>query len=49
MGLICFGFDLFMGFWGWEVEMWDGIWRKKERKNKKKIRVSLSDVLSGLG
>ena len=28
---------------------WDDIWRKKERKNKKKIRVSLSDVLSGLG
>ena len=29
--------------------MLDGIWRKKERKNKKKICVSLSDVLSGLG
>ena len=49
VGLICFGFDLFTGFWGLEVEMWDGIWRKKERKNKKKICVSLSDVLSGLG
>ena len=29
-----------------EKNMLDGIWRKKERKNKKKIRVSLSDVLS---
>ena len=48
------GFDLFWiwfvyGFLGLGSGEWDNIWRKKERKNKKKIRVSLSDVLSGLG
>ena len=37
------------GFLGLGSGEWDNIWRKKERKNKKKIRVSLSDVLSGLG
>ena len=46
MGLICFGFDLFMGFWGLEVESGTAFGEKKERKNKKKIRVSLSVVLS---
>ena len=50
VGLICswvFGECVF-GFVE-ENNTLDGIWRKKERKNKKKICVSLSDVLSGLG
>ena len=50
VGLICswvFGEWVF-GFVE-ENNTLDGIWRKKERKNKKKICVSLSDVLSGLG
>jgi len=36
VGLICFGFDLFMGFWGLEVESGTAFGEKKERKNKKK-------------
>ena len=36
VGLICFGFDLFMGFWGLEVESGTTFGEKKERKNKKK-------------
>ena len=41
VGLICFGFDLFMGFWGLEVESGTAFGEKKERKNKKKKLVEV--------
>ena len=39
VGLICFGFDLSMGFWGLEVESGTTFGEKKERKNREKKSV----------
>ena len=36
VGLICFGFDLFMGFFGLGSGEWDGIWRKKGKEEQEK-------------
>ena len=47
VGLICFGFYLFMGFWGLEVESGTFGEKRKGRTRKKSV-FSLSDVLSGL-
>ena len=47
VGLICFGFYLFMGGWGLEVE--SGTFGEKRKGRTRKNSVfSLSDVLSGL-
>ena len=34
VGLICFGFDLFMGFWGLEVESGTTFGESKKRKGR---------------
>ena len=36
VGLICFGFDLFMGFWGLEVESGTTIGEKRKGRTRKK-------------
>ena len=47
VGLIYFGFYLFIGFWGLEVE--NGTFGEKRKgRTRKKSVFSLSDVLSGL-